>query len=56
MSAYKSIAFTSASAEISSWQAAVGPFKAAKCRAVDWALQQKITIENIEKQNTTKIQ
>ncbi len=37
------LAFTSASAEISSWQAAVWPFSAARCRAVRCCqLEQKI--------------
>ena len=42
MTAHLSLAFTSASAEISSWQAAVWPFKEARCRAVRWSLEQKI--------------
>ena len=42
MNAHRAVAFTSALAEISSWQAAVWPFKAAKCRAVCWSLEQKI--------------
>ena len=42
MNAHLSVAFTSASAEISSWQAAVWPFWAARCRAVRWPLEQKI--------------
>ena len=42
MNAHSSVAFTSASAEISSWQAAVWPFKAAKCRAARCQLEQKI--------------
>ena len=42
MNAHKLFAFTSASAEISSWQAAVRPFQAARCRAVHWPLEQKI--------------
>ena len=42
MNAHPSVAFTSASAEISSWQAAVWPFSAEKCRAVHWPLEQKI--------------
>ena len=42
MNAHRSDAFTSASAEISSWQAAVWPCSAASCRAVRWLLEQKI--------------
>ncbi len=42
MNAHWFFAFTSASAEISSWQAAVWPFKAAKCRAARCQLEQKI--------------
>ena len=42
MNAHRSVAFTSASAEISSWQAAVWPFQAAQCRAVRCILEQKI--------------
>ncbi len=42
MNAHRSVAFTSASAEISSWQAAVWPCSAAPCRAVRWRLKQKI--------------
>jgi hypothetical protein len=42
MNAHPSVAFTSALAEISSWQAAVWPLLAARCRAVRWPLEQKI--------------
>ena len=42
MNAHQSVLFTSALAEISSWQAAVWPFKAARCRAVQNSLEQKI--------------
>jgi hypothetical protein len=42
MNAHSFVAFTSASAEISSWQAAVWPLSAASCRAVHWSLEQKI--------------
>jgi hypothetical protein len=42
MDAHWFFAFTSASAEISSWQAAVCPFAAASCRAVRWKLEHKI--------------
>jgi hypothetical protein len=42
MNAHRSFAFTSAAAEISSWQAAVWPCSAAKYRAVRCQLEQKI--------------
>ena len=42
MNAHSSVAFTSASAEISNWQAAVWSLRAARCRAVYWPLEQKI--------------
>ena len=42
MNAHPSFAFTSASAEISSWQTAVWPLRAASCRAVRSQLEQKI--------------
>ncbi len=42
MNAHSSVAFTSASAEISSWQAAVWPSSAAECRAARCQLEQKI--------------
>ncbi len=43
MNAHRSVAFTSASAEISSWQAAVWPCSVATCKAVLWLLEQTIS-------------
>jgi hypothetical protein len=45
MNAHRIVAFTSASAEISSWQAAVRPFSAASCRAVRCMLEHQIRIK-----------
>ena len=42
MNAHSSVAFKSASAEISSWQAAVWPLRAASCRAMRWPLEEKM--------------